>query len=166
MKRSFTIVLFLCFTAALFLDVAVAAAEQGKYKVRYQRGYRQWAHMKSMVIEEGHPLYDSFGGIHHIYANKKALKALKSGTAYPKGSVFIFDHLQAVSGENAITEGERKVLGIMQKDPEKFAGTGGWGFEAFKGDTRERVVKDGGQSCFQCHESQKGTEYVFTKHRK
>ncbi|GAH20443.1 unnamed protein product, partial [marine sediment metagenome] len=43
------------------------------------------------------------------------------------------DHLQAVSGENAITEGERKVLGIMQKDPEKFAGTGGWGFEAFKG---------------------------------
>ncbi|GAH04336.1 unnamed protein product, partial [marine sediment metagenome] len=49
MKRSFTIVLFLCFTAALFLDVAVAAAEQGKYKVRYQRGYRQWAHVKSMV---------------------------------------------------------------------------------------------------------------------
>ncbi len=91
---------------------------------------------------------------------------MKSGTAYPKGSVFIFDHLQAVSGENAVTEGERKVLGIMQKDPEKFAGTGGWGFEAFKGDTRERVVKDGGQSCFQCHESQKGAEYVFKKHRK
>jgi len=166
MKRSFAIVLLLCFSAALFLDVAVAAAEKGHYKVRYQSGYRQWAHVKSMLIEEGHALYDSFGGIHHIYANKKALKALKGGTPYPKGSVFVFDLLQVVDGENAVTEGERKLVGIMQRDPAKFAGTGGWGFEVFKGDTRERVVKDGGQACFACHESEKGTEYVFTKYRK
>jgi hypothetical protein len=26
-----------------------------------------------MLIEPGHPLYGSFGGIHHLYANDKAM---------------------------------------------------------------------------------------------
>ena len=33
---------------------------------------------KSMAIEEGHPLYSAFGGIHHICANDKALEGSRS----------------------------------------------------------------------------------------
>ena len=33
--------------------------------VPYPTGYRDWHHVKSMVIEQGHPLYAAFGGIHH-----------------------------------------------------------------------------------------------------
>jgi hypothetical protein len=48
----------------------LAAAPQ----VPYPEGYRDWHHVKSMVIEKGHPLYSAFGGIHHLYANDKSLK--------------------------------------------------------------------------------------------
>lgn len=32
--------------------------------VPYPQGYRAWQHVKSMVIEPGHPLHASFGGMH------------------------------------------------------------------------------------------------------
>lgn len=142
------------------------AEESGRGLVKYPEGYRNWAHIKSMVIQQGHPLYDSFGGIHHVYANEKALKAMKGGKPYPDGAVLIFDLLEAKSENNAIVEGSRKVLGVMQKDSKKFSDTGGWGFEGFKGDTRERVVTDPKTGCFNCHVSQKNTDYVFSQYRK
>ena len=49
----------------------VSAAD--KPPVPYPTGYRDWRHVKSMVINPGHGLYDAFGGIHHLYANKAAL---------------------------------------------------------------------------------------------
>ena len=68
--------------------------------------------------------------------------------------------------EHAITEGPRKVVGVVHKDGKKFAATGGWGFEGFEGDTRERVVKDPKASCFDCHAPQEQTNYVFRRYRK
>jgi hypothetical protein len=142
-----------------------ALAEDGGKTVKYPDGYRNWTHVKSMVIQEGHPLYEAFGGIHHIYANDQALKALKKGLPYPKNAVLVFDLLEAKGEDKAIVEGNRKVLGVMQRDAKRFAGTGGWGFEGFKGDTRERVVTDM-KTCFGCHEPQKGKGYVFSTYRK
>lgn len=135
-------------------------------KVEYPEGYRNWTHVKSMVIQEGHPLYDAFGGIHHIYANDKALKALKEGKSFPDGAVIIFDLLEAKEENHAIVEGARKVVGVMQKDSKRFAATGGWGFEGFKGDTKERVVKDAQNDCFSCHMAKKDKDYVFSSYRK
>ena len=108
--------------------VALAAEPE----VPYPAGYRDWHHVKSMVIEEGHPLYGAFGGIHHLYANDKALEGYRSDT-FPDGAVIIFDLLEAVHDDNAVTEGDRKVVGVMHKDAKKFAATGGWGFEGFGG---------------------------------
>jgi len=142
-----------------------SSAGSEKALVQYPEGYRKWAHVKSMVIQQGHDLYESFGGIHHIYANEKALKAMKSDKPYPDGAVLVFDLLEAKSENNAIGEGSRKVLGVMQKDSKKFSRTGGWGFEGFKGDGRERVVTDPITACFNCHEAQKGSDYVFSKYR-
>ncbi len=133
--------------------------------VDYPEGYRTWTHVKSMVLQEGHPLYDTFGGIHHVYANEKALSALKGEGAHEDGAVLVFDLLEASAENNAIVEGGRKVVGVMQKDANKFSSTGGWGYEGFKGDTRERVVQDALSGCHSCHTSQKDSDYVFSQYR-
>jgi hypothetical protein len=151
---------------AVLLLAAGLAAAQGGAKVSYPEGYRRWAHVKSMVIEEGHPLYEAFGGIHHVYANEKALKALAAGKGqYPDGAVLVFDLLEAVEDGDAIVEGKRKVVGVMQRDAKRFAASGGWGFEGFKGDTRERAVTDM-RACFDCHAPQKDRGFVFSELRK
>jgi len=150
--------------AILFLANA-SSGEVKKAMVKYPEGYRNWVHVKSMVIQQGHSLYDSFGGIHHIYANDKALKAMKSGKLYPDGAVLVFDLLEAKSDNNATVEGPRKIIGVMEKNTKKFAETGGWGFEGFKGDSEERAVTDPKNACFSCHEPQKATDFVFSKYR-
>src|SRR5690606_36795808 len=108
----------------------------------------------------------SFGGIHHLYANSKALEGYKKGK-FPDGSIIVFDLLEALSENNAITEGKRKVVGVMQKDSKKFTNTGGWGFEGFaNGDPKNRVVKDNAvKACFECHSAQKDKDYVFSSYR-
>lgn len=135
-------------------------------EVAYPEGYRNWTHVKSMILEPGHQLYEAFGGIHHIYANDKAMKGYMDGGTFPDGSVIVFDLLEVVEGGNAVTEGSRKVVGVMQKNSKLFSETGGWGFEGFKADTRERVVKNMNADCFSCHLSQKENDYVFSQYRK
>lgn len=149
-------------TAAAAATVTLAAEPE----VPYPAGYRDWHHVKSMVIEQGHPLYGAFGGIHHLYANDKALEGYRSDT-FPDGAVIIFDLLEAVHDGNAVTEGARKVVGVMQKDTGKFAATGGWGFEGFGGgDPTNRVVgANAASACFACHQPQKAQDYTFSSLR-
>jgi len=135
--------------------------------VPYPEGYRQWTHVESMAINQGHPLYDAFGGIHHLYANQRAMQGYKSGK-FADGSVIIFDLLEAKAADNTVQEGARKVLGVMHKDAKKYKSTGGWGYEGFKGDSKtERAVgKNAATACFQCHTAQKDKDYVFSAFRK
>ena len=118
-----------------------------------------------MQIKLGHPLYSSFGGIHHIYANKKGAEGYKRGH-FPNGSTLVFDLLEARDEPFATVEGPRKLVAVMHKDSARHAATGGWGFEAFKGDNRkERLVGNDRvaiNACFQCHAPQKSTDYVFS----
>ncbi len=145
---------------------AATVAWAAEPEVPYPAGYRDWHHVKSMVIEEGHPLYGAFGGIHHLYANDKALEGYRSN-AFPDGAVIIFDLLEAVHDGNAVTEGARKVVGVMHKDAKKFAATGGWGFEGFGGgDPANRVVgANAASACFACHQPQKAQDYTFSRLR-
>jgi Cytochrome P460 len=79
----------------------------------------------------------------------------------------VFDLLEAPSADNAVTEGARKVVGVMHKDTNRFKTTGGWGYEGFKGDTRERVVgNNAATACYQCHTAQKDKDFVFSTLRK
>ena len=131
--------------------------------VPYPKGYRDWTHVKSMVIQAGHPLYESFGGIHHLYANKPALAGYAKGR-FPDGAVIVFDLLEARAADNALQEGARKVVGVMVKDSRRYAATGGWGYEGFKGDSRtERAVgKNAASACHACHTAQKDKDFVFS----
>jgi len=141
---------------------AIAASQDAPYP----DGYRKWQHVKSMVIQEGHPLHGAFGGIHHLYANSKAMEGYRTGQ-FPKGAVIVFDLLEAPAADHAITEGKRKVLGVMYKDEKKFSATGGWGFEAFVADSKsERAVgANAATKCFGCHTAQKQAGYVFSAYR-
>lgn len=159
-------IFYLLTTFVFFAVIASFLFGGGSAKVDYPEGYRDWTHVKTLILEPGHTLYEAFGGIHHIYANKKALEGYKNGNKFKDGSVIIFDLLETVSADKAIAEGNRKVVGVMQKDSKKFKETGGWGFEGFKGDTKERVVKDMYADCFACHTSEKDNDYVFSKYRK
>lgn len=157
MKRMLTAV---C-SMALVVPAAVADPP-----VPYPEGYRDWHHVKSMVIAQGHPLFEAFGGIHHLYANPQAVAGYAAGK-FPDGAVIVFDLLEAISTDNAVTEGARKVVGVMHKDARQYAATGGWGFEGFGGgDRANRVVRDNAASaCFACHAPQKDHDYVFSRLR-
>lgn len=150
---------------ALSMSSSLFAADPAP--VPYPEGYRQWTHVKSMTINQGHALYDTFGGIHHLYANKKAEQGYRSGK-FANGSVIAFDLLEAKAVDNTVQEGARKVLGVMHKDATKYRDTGGWGFEGFKGDSKaERAVgKNAATACFQCHTAQKSNDFVFSTFRK
>ena len=153
-------------TALLSLVPFVSLAADAPSPVAYPTGYRDWRHVKSMVIEPGHPLAESFGGIHHLYANEKALAGYAKGT-FPDGSIIVFDLLEAVSADKAVTEGPRKLIGVMVKDGARYAATGGWGFEGFAKDSKaERLVGDkAAEACFGCHQAQKAKDYVFSSTR-
>jgi Cytochrome P460 len=151
--------------AAVVLCAALGAQSQTA-QVKYPEGYRAWTHVKSMVIQKGHPLFEAFGGIHHIYANPSAVESLRAEKAFVDGAVLVFDLLEATTNNNAIVEGPRKVVGVMERDATRFAATGGWGFEGFKGDTRERVVKNASTECFACHKSDQPQDFVFSTWRR
>jgi len=152
---------FICLTLLAVSGCVIAA------DVPYPKGYRSWAHVKSMVLEQGHPLFAAFGGIHHIYANPKAMAGYKTGQ-WADGAVIVFDLLDAKRGGNAVVEGSRKVVGVMHRDSKRFAATGGWGYEGFKGDseTERAVGANAATACHSCHEAQKAKGFVFSETRK
>jgi hypothetical protein len=141
----------------------LAAHAANDNAVPYPDGYLRWHHVKSMVIQPGHALYESFGGIHHLYANDKAVAGYESGQ-FPDGSVIAFDLFAAEDANHAIVAGERKVLGVMYRDHKRYAATGGWGFEGFAGGKKDqRVVGNNAvAACFGCHMSQQQHDYVFS----
>ena len=153
-------------TGCLAAFVGILLAQSAAAQVPYPEGYRNWTHVKTMVINPGHALYDAFGGMHHLYANSQAMKGYKNGK-FPNGAVIVFDLLTANTQGNATQEGARKVVGVMVKHSVRYAATGGWGFEGFKGDTRERAVGDNAATaCFACHTAQKDKDFVFSQWRK
>ena len=81
----------LTITAAFVIAIGANAVGDSA-GVDYPTGYRSWQHVKSMIIQPGHPLENPFGGIHHVYGNSKAMSGLISGK-YEEGAYFVFDLL-------------------------------------------------------------------------
>ena len=143
------------------LGLSERPAGVGRSDVPYPDGYRRWAHVKSALSAPKSDA-DARSGIHHIYANPLALRGYETGR-FADGSVIVFD-LLAVTTQNGTTkEAGRKLVDVMHKDSSRFAETGGWGFEEFRGDTRDRVIGvRAGTACFQCHTQRKDQGYVFS----
>ncbi len=143
-----------------------AGVASGASAVPFPEGYRFWRHIKSMIIEPGHPLAGLVQGTHHIYANGKALRGYER-RPFPDGSVIVFDLLETVVAEKAITEGVRKAVIVMRKDSRRYAATDGWGYEVFaRGDAAQpQVGAKAAEMCHGCHASQRERDYVFSDYR-
>jgi hypothetical protein len=145
--------------------VAVAAATKNN-QVAFPEGFRAWTHVKSMIIEPGHPLAGLVEGTHHIYANPKALAGYRQ-RPFADGAVIVFDLLETQRGERAVSEGPRKAVIVMRKDSKRYAATGGWGYEVFAaGDpTKPQIGASAAKNCHSCHMSQQSRDYVFSDYR-
>ena len=134
--------------------------------IAYPAGFRNWNHVRSALIGPVSPAYQSYGGLHHIYANAKAMEGYRDGK-FPDGSVLIFDLFEAKEDHGTTLEGRRKFIDMMVKDGKRFADTGGWGYERYAGDSQtERVLTAQAKTaCYNCHATQKGNDYVFSKLR-
>ena len=152
--------------AAGTLVIAIHAAAAPDDAVSYPADYRQWAHVKSTLVGPQNPGFATNGGLHHFYANPKGVEGYRTGT-FPDGTVLIDDLVEMKDGTTpgVSDEGRRRRLAVMVKDSRKFADTGGWGFEIFKGDTQEGSLDVKGRAaCFACH--QKTESAVFSQVRK
>lgn len=145
--------------------LVVGVSGQTVEGVAFPEGYRTWTHVKSMIVEKGHPLFELVGGLHHIYANSKAMQGYQANPrVFPEGAVIVFDLLEPVKAENAVVEGKRKAVIVMEKDTRRFAATGNWGYAVFEGDSR-RPVEINANSCYECHRGAANTDFVFSSFR-
>jgi len=147
-----------------------AALHQGAVPgdpVVYPQGYRNWVHVKSALVGPQSPFFERVGGLHHIYANEKAMEGYRTGR-FPDGSLLVFDLLETRESAGATAEGPRRFIDVMEKDSQRFAATGGWGYEEFKGDSQsERVLApEAARKCHDCHAAAKDRDSVFSRFRK
>jgi len=148
----------------MMLAVALCGRAAADDAVGYPAGYRAWQHVKTGIIQSDHPLSGQFGGIHHVYANESALIGLTTGE-YLTGASFVFDLLSYSEIDGTISEGDRLRVDVMQFDPERFAATGGWGFDSFIRDSPIRVDQNTVEACFSCHTSAAASNHVFSRYR-
>ncbi len=151
----------------LTLAVAMLATSTASFAadVAYPEKFRDWRHVKSMVLNQGHPLFEAVGGMHHIYANPKALAGYKAGR-FADGSVIVFDLFEAIDKDNAVSEGGRKAVVVMAKDARKFKATDGWGYQVFDPKSRKGGLDAKAQAdCHACHVAQKDKDFVFSAPR-
>jgi hypothetical protein len=157
--------LALAITCVMTVSISLWAKQNDE--VPYPVGYRMWTHVRTVLIGQQSPAFESFGGLHHIYANEKAMEGYRTGR-FPDGSVLVFELLETRENAGAMTEGPRKRVGVMVRESKRYAETGGWGFESFQGDsqTERRLNAETRMACFKCHESQKNRDFVFSEFRK
>ena len=132
--------------------------------VAYPDGYRSWTHVKSGVIGPAHKNFASSGGFQHVYANAEGMAGYRT-RVFPEGSIVAFDWLEMREEAGAFSEGPRRQVDVMVKDSKRFASTGGWGFQRFVKDTRERAAAPTPEQCFACHNSLKKDGLVLSSYR-
>jgi hypothetical protein len=146
-----------------------AAADAG---TPYPEGYRQWTFLHSSMVP---PTFDAFAkpcekpcmaGIFHFYANDGAMEGLRTGS-YPDGAILAEEMLEwlSTSGGGA-KEGQRRFVGVMVKDSQRYSLTGGWGYGGFDdGSRRDKLDAEMREACHQCHVARKDRGYVFTEYQ-
>ena len=152
-------------TLALLTTTAVtsASASYGAYSTYFPGEFRRWVHVGTRVIlPSTNPQMAGEDGMHHIFANQKAVDGYASGD-FADGSIVVYELREAQEQNGIIFEGERKRVDVMIKDS-SLKSTGGWQFERFFGaDQSQNSLHDSGTTCFQCHSKANTHGFVFSK---
>jgi hypothetical protein len=143
--------------------LALTALLYGAESPQYPDNFRRWVHVGAGVILPGSTLPESEQGMHHIFANQKAIDGYASGD-FADGAVIVYELREAQQKNGIIFEGERRRVDVMIKNASLYQSTGGWRFERFLGNGRsEDAVRDAGTSCFGCHSNAKAHGFVFSQ---
>jgi len=158
--------------AAVALTLAVAVttmARETTPAVAFPTSYRSWQHVRTIVIGPDHPSFARRGGIHHYYANAKAVEGYQAG-AFPNGSVIVDEGVLTRDGEGRekgiMFETERRTLDVMVKDDTAYKDTAGWGYEHFDGTAAApTLTAERRKACFECHSNLAEKDSVFSSIR-
>ena len=134
---------------------------------QFPKEFRKWAHVKSVLVGSQSIAFVTEGGIHHIYANEKALEGYESGR-FPDGSVIVYDLLETKEIAGNTVEGATRRVDVMVKDTERYRTTGGWQFMSFPGgkQTDGTLAADRQAVCSKCHANRRDHDFVFSEFRK
>ena len=134
--------------------------------VTYPSGYRKWVHVSSALVNPTSATAGRYGGLHHIYANERAMEGYRTGQ-FADGSVIVFDLLQTRESAGTTMEGPRRFIDVMTKDSRRYGETGGWDFEEFTGDNQKDPVltAQAKRECYSCHARQRNHDFVFSTFR-
>jgi hypothetical protein len=154
--------------AAVWIGIAfgVLAMQAPTEGIPFPETYRTWAHVKTVLVGPDSASFASEGGMHHIYANDKALEGYETGR-FPDGAILVYDLLDVALVQGDTIEGAQRRVDVMVKHPRRYAATGGWGFGRFMGTARGEGTLSAEQQaqCFGCHRSQKDSDGVFSRFR-
>ena len=138
----------------------------------YPEGYRHWTFLHTSMVPA---TFDAFGkkpcekpctaGMFHFYANDKAMEGLRTGS-YPDGAILAEEMLEWLSTAKSAKEGQRRIVGVMVKDSERYSSTAGWGYGTFdEGSKVDKLDAKQRETCHECHVARKDQGYVFTEYR-
>ena len=132
----------------------------------FPKEFRRWVHVKSVLVGPQSAAYATEGGIHHIYANNKAMQGYDSGK-FPDGSVIVYDLLKTAEVAGNAIEGQTRRVDVMVKQSERYGATGGWEFMSFSGNdqTDGKLTPERLATCAGCHAQRKENDLVFSKFR-
>src|ERR1700758_2630528 len=118
----------------------------------FPKEFRRWAHVKSVLVGPQSAAFATEGGIHHIYANGKALEGYDCGR-FPDGSVIVYDLLETKEVAGNTIEGQTRRVDVMVKQSERYTSTGGWEFMSFSGNdqTGGKLAAARQATCAGCH---------------
>ena len=158
-------------TARLLATTVIAGGfflwAQPEDTVSFPKEFRKWAHVKSVLVGPQSAAFATEGGIHHIYANDKALEGYDAGK-FPYGSVIVYDLLETREVAGNTIEGPTRRVDVMVKQRQRFTSSGGWEFMSFPGgnQTYGKLTAEQQATCAGCHANRKDHDFVFSEFRK
>ena len=123
--------------------------------------YETWRHVKTQVIQEG-PGFERFGGMHHIYANERAVQGLRS-RRFEDGAILVAEFRSLARQNNVIDAGAIRLVDVMVFDARRFAETDGWGYAEFVGPELKVRRFDSRNECHACHAKRADKGHVFSE---
>jgi len=133
----------------------------------FPKEFRKWAHVKTVLVGPESAAYATERGIHHIYANEKALEGYDTGK-FPDGSVIVYDLLETKEIAGNTIEGPTRRIDVMVKHSQSYRTTGGWEFMSFPGGNQSdgKLAPERRTACYTCHAQRKDHDFVFSEFRK
>jgi hypothetical protein len=150
-------------SAAAGLLTMVAVPAQSADELKRPIDYRNWFHVNTMIVDKPSKLFAVLGGMHNVHVNSMGEAALRTGGPYPNGTMFVIDLHDFSADAGTYVEGPLKGVALMEKDSNKYAATGGWGFQFWLGgDPKKPAVTNATKQCFECHQPKKEQDYVYS----